>query len=75
MCKVNDEQEVNYVRIVRCTFMYKQFMFWKILSISLTHSEMYSKHYVRKMLCLATYIVIITRENRKFQSKMEYDFT
>lgn len=75
MCKVNDEQEVNYVRIVRCTFMYKQFMFLKILSISLTRSEMYSKHYVRKMLCLAIYIVIITREKSKIQSKMEYNFT
>lgn len=75
MCKVNDEQEVNCVRIVRCTFMYKQFMFLKILSISLTRSEMYSKRYVRKMLCLAIYIVIITREKSKSQSKMEYNFT
>lgn len=72
MCKVNDEQEVNYVRIVRRTLMYKQFMF---LSISLIHSEMYSKHYIRKMLCLATYIVIITREKSKIQSEMEYNFT
>lgn len=28
---------------------------------------MYSKHYIRKMLCLATYIVIITREKSKIQ--------
>lgn len=36
---------------------------------------MYSKHYIRKMLCLATYIVIITREKSKIQSEMEYNFT
>lgn len=36
---------------------------------------MYSKHYIRKMLCLATYIVIITREKSKIQSEIEYNFT
>lgn len=72
MCKVNDEQEVNYDRILRCTFMYKQLMF-KNKSFPFLLPAVKCIISIKSERCSAQLLndVTITREKNKMQSKME----